>query len=209
MTVRSTNSLVFSFSSTSCSLARPFASAFISGRLSALVSPLPLNGEFMRKDVSADSRAADSDRVVLANQIDQLLSRLQTEVTPERRNTNRAAIPYLFRITPLDDARQPDHDDATIVVGKNLSRRGISFYHERPISHRRAWIELVQPGLGTFVAEVDITWCRFNKPGWYESGGRLVRAVQTNSAPPKESTTFADVTRLTTFLELSLPAAWA
>lgn len=163
----------------------------------------------MKKDASPGSSAADSDRTVLANQIDQLLSRVQTAVTPERRNTNRAAIPYLLRVTPLDEERQPDHDDATIVVGKNLSRRGISFYHERPISHRRAWIELVQPGLGTFVAEVDITWCRFNKPGWYESGGRLVRSVQTKSEPSQEPTSFADVARLTTFLELSLPAAWA
>lgn len=163
----------------------------------------------MCKNFSANGTAADSDRKVLANQVDQLLTRLQTAVAPERRHVDRAAIPYLFRITPLDDEHQPDHDDATIVVGKNLSRRGISFYHERPIPHRRAWIELVQPGLGTFVAEVDISWCRFNKPGWYESGGRLVRSIQTDFEPPKESASFADVARLTTFLELSLPAAWA
>ncbi len=163
----------------------------------------------MKRDASAGNIAADSDRKILANQIDRLLARVQATVSAERRHTNRAAIPYLFRITPLNDERQPDYDDATIVAGKNLSRRGISFYHERPISHRRAWIELVQPGLGTFVAEVDITWCRFNKPGWYESGGRLVRPIQTMNEAPKESSSFADVARLTTFLELSLPAAWA
>lgn len=163
----------------------------------------------MKKNSGAGNIATNSHRAVLAKQVDQLLARLQKAATAERRHTDRAAIPYLFRITPLDDERQPDHDDATIVVGKNLSRRGISFYHERPISHRRAWVELVQPGLGTFVAEMDITWCRFNKPGWYESGGRLIRSVQSKSESRNEATSFADLTRLTTFLELSLPAAWA
>jgi hypothetical protein len=38
-------------------------------------------------------------------------------------------------------------------------------------------IELTHPGIAPFAAEIDISWCRFTKPGWYESGGRLIRAV--------------------------------
>jgi hypothetical protein len=38
------------------------------------------------------------------------------------------------------------------------------------------------------VAEIDITWCRFTKPGWYESGGRLMRiaasATESSIAGP-------------------------
>src|SRR5262249_20293579 len=81
------------------------------------------------------------------------------------------------KLTPFEIGGRPLTQEATIVVGKNISRRGLCFFHEHPISHRRATIELVQPGLGEFAAEIDVTWCRFTKPGWYESGGRLVRSA--------------------------------
>ena len=121
--------------------------------------------------------AGDTDRETLANQVESLLSRLNPSVSSERRRDERFAIPVLFRITPLDADRQPIESEASIVVGKNISRRGFSFYHERPIPHRRAIIALAQPGLGIFSAEIDVSWCRFRRPGWYESGGRLVRSI--------------------------------
>jgi hypothetical protein len=161
------------------------------------------------KNSSANRIVVESERSILANQVEKFLARLQPAVSLERGHGDRTAIPYLFRVTPLDDARQPVDDDALTVVGKNLSRRGISFCHERPISHRLDRIELVQPGPDTFVAEIDITWCRFNKLGWYESGGRLIGAVCPASERAAAPTAFHEIARLTTFLELSLPAAWA
>jgi hypothetical protein len=122
-------------------------------------------------------RAADDGPETLAGQIEALLARLNPGVTFERRRDDRVAIPVLFRITPLDADRQPLESESTIVVGKNISRRGLSFFHERPLPHRRARITLAQPGLGQFAAEIDIRWCRFTRPGWYESGGRLVRST--------------------------------
>ena len=62
-------------------------------------------------------------------------------------------------------------------MGKNVSRRGMSFYHNRPLPYRRALIAVEHPALDGFAAEIDITWCRFTKPGWYESGGRLIAAM--------------------------------
>jgi hypothetical protein len=121
--------------------------------------------------------AGETDRTTLANQVESLLSRLNPSVTPERRRDERFAIPVLFRLTPLDADRQPIECESLIVVGKNISRRGFAFFHERPIPHRRAVIALAQPGLGVFSAEIDVSWCRFRRPGWYESGGRLVRAI--------------------------------
>ena len=121
--------------------------------------------------------AAKPTATTLTNQIEALLSRLNPSVSPERRRDERFAIPVLFRLTPLDADRQPIESEALIVVGKNISRRGFSFYHERPIAHRRAHIALAQPGLGSFSAEIDVSWCRFRRPGWYESGGRLVRSI--------------------------------
>ena len=119
--------------------------------------------------------ASGADRAAFANQIETLLARLSPAVEQERRRDERVAIPVLLRLTPLDADRHPIVSDATIVVGKNISRRGLSFFHERPLPHRRAIIELAEPGLGTFSAEVDVKWCRFTRPGWYESGGRLIR----------------------------------
>ncbi|HEX4412485.1 MAG TPA: hypothetical protein VH107_02580 [Lacipirellulaceae bacterium] len=122
--------------------------------------------------------AGGSDRVRLASQVEALLASLQPSVVRERRRNERCPIPVLFKLTPLEAGSQPIPHEATIVVGKNISRRGLCFFHEQPISHRRAIIELMQPGLGEFAAEIDVTWCRFTKPGWYESGGRLVRSAK-------------------------------
>lgn len=128
-------------------------------------------------DASDFPNARDVCRATLANQVDELLARLHADVAHERRRDERVAIPVLFRLTPLDVDRRALEHETSIVVGKNISRRGICFYHEWPIPHRRALIAVAQPGLGEFAAEIDVSWCRFTRPGWYESGGRLVRLV--------------------------------
>lgn len=121
--------------------------------------------------------AVDGPRATLTTQIEALVSRLHPPIERERRHDDRIAIPVLFRLTPLDSNREPIESQAAIVVGKNISRRGLSFFHEQPTPYRRAIIELAQPGLGSFAAEIDVNWCRFTRPGWYESGGRLIRLV--------------------------------
>jgi len=113
----------------------------------------------------------------LAEQIESLLSRLNPDVLVERRRDERVAIPILFQLTPLDADRQPIESETSVVVGKNISRRGISFFHDRQIPYRWALVTLNFAGLVNFTAEVDVSWCRFAQPGWYESGGRLVRLV--------------------------------
>ena len=106
------------------------------------------------------------------------------------------AAPVLFVLTPLDSGLKPDHSQAVTVVGKNISRRGISFFHDRPLSFRRAIIELAHPGAGSFAAEVDVRWCRFTRPDWYESGGRLIRSLTTaEKVVPGTSTTDFETTR--------------
>lgn len=127
------------------------------------------------KTASEIAEAADFARATLTNHIEALLNLLHPNVTRERRLDDRMAIPVLFRLTPLDANRHPIESQAAIVVGKNMSRRGMSFFHERPTPYRRAIIEIAQPGFGSFAAEIDLNWCRFTRPGWYESGGRLIR----------------------------------
>jgi hypothetical protein len=124
------------------------------------------------------------DRAAFARQIDLLLARLHPPVTFERRRDVRVAIPVLFRLTPLDADRHPIESQAVTVVGKDISRRGMSFFHERPLPYRRALITAEEPALEGFAAEIDVTWCRFTKPGWYESGGRLLAAM--SPSPPAD-----------------------
>jgi hypothetical protein len=122
--------------------------------------------------------AVGSERAALTQQVEALIARINPAVPQERRRDERFAIPVLFKLSPLETGRRTSEHDSIIVVGKNVSRRGFAFFHEQPLPHRRAILELVQPGLGEFAAEIDVTWCRFTKPGWYESGGRLVRPLR-------------------------------
>jgi hypothetical protein len=135
------------------------------------------------------NRAIDShshtkvDERALARQVQELVARLRPEVTVERRHEERVAIPLLFRLTPLNSRQELVHEDAITVVGKDISSRGLSFFHEQPLTYRRAIVTLEHPEIGPFAAEVDVNWCRFTRPGWYESGGRLVRQVNEEVRP--------------------------
>jgi hypothetical protein len=122
------------------------------------------------------------DRAALGRLVRALVAGLNPEVSLERRRDDRLAIPVLLQLTPLDDDRQPIESATVTVIGKNISRRGLSFFHEHPLPYRRAVISLQHPEIGDFSAEIDVSWCRFTKPGWYESGGRLVAAIPANSA---------------------------
>jgi len=93
----------------------------------------------MRSSTAANA-ALHSSRPTLADEIENLLARLNPVVSQERRHDGRMAAPVLFVLTPLNSALKPDHSQAVTVVGKNISRRGISFFHDRPLSFRRAII---------------------------------------------------------------------
>jgi hypothetical protein len=65
------------------------------------------------------------------------------------------------------------------VVGKTLSERGLGFYYQQPIHHRLmiASLETSEQRWAGFL--IDITWCRFTRYGWYDSGGRFIQAVSS------------------------------
>jgi hypothetical protein len=119
----------------------------------------------------------------LTHHVHELIDSLHPEVTTERRRYDRTPIPYLFQLTPLDADGQPLLDQTMTVVGRDISPRGMSFFHEQPLPYRRAIIALEHPDAPQFTAEIDIRWCRFAKIGWYESGGRLLRSVGELNAP--------------------------
>jgi hypothetical protein len=132
-----------------------------------------------------------SDRAALARQIQTLVARLHPTVTLERRRGERLSVPVMFRLTPLTDDGQAIAGESITVIGKNISRHGLSFYHAVPVPYRRARISVENIDVA-FAVEIDINWCRFSKPGWYESGSRLIAAVVPETNPPAQRRENAD-----------------
>lgn len=95
----------------------------------------------------------------------------------ERRREHRYPFPYLVHLTPVGDDGLTPQGETIAVVGKHLSQRGLGFYHPKPLPHRRM-IASFEAGNGTWVAFlIDLTWCRFTRQHWYESGGRFLQSV--------------------------------
>lgn len=96
----------------------------------------------------------------------------------ERRSGNRYPFPYLVQLAPVAEDGVTALGETLVVVGKHLSERGLGFYHPHPLPHRRM-IASLETGDGEWLRFlIDLSWCRFIKRGWYESGGRFLRPVE-------------------------------
>jgi len=128
--------------------------------------------------VPIERAAAARPQDALVELVARLATNLRPAVSRERRHFQRTGLPFLLKLTPLDDAGRAIEEAQTVVVGRDVSPRGISFFHHEPLPERRAHISLDHPLVGRFTVEVDVNRCRFHQLGWYESGARLVRAVE-------------------------------
>jgi hypothetical protein len=103
----------------------------------------------------------------------------------ERRREHRYPFPYLIHLTPVGDDGITPEGETIAVVGKHLSQRGLGFYHPKPLAQRRM-IASFEAGNGTWVAFlIDLTWCRFTRQHWYESGGRFLQSVPPLAQKPE------------------------
>jgi hypothetical protein len=95
----------------------------------------------------------------------------------ERRLDQRFPYPQLLYLTPVAPDGYTPMGESVAVVGKTLSERGLGFYYQQPICHRMmiASLETAEQRWAGFL--IDITWCRFTRYGWYDSGGRFIQAV--------------------------------
>lgn len=101
----------------------------------------------------------------------------------ERRSEQRYPYPCLITLWPMDvNGRVPTGPPMT-VVGKHLSERGLGFFHPQPLAARLVIVSLEKVDGRTFSFLLDVHRCRFTRQGWYESGGRLLAAVN----PPTTS----------------------
>ncbi len=96
----------------------------------------------------------------------------------ERRRDPRYPFPQLIRLAPAGTDGRPLPDRSPIiVVGKHISERGLAFFHPEPFPYRRAIVSFQRRQRGWVSLLIDLNWCRFNRLGWYEGGGRLLQVV--------------------------------
>jgi hypothetical protein len=96
----------------------------------------------------------------------------------ERRCDSRYPFPYLVQLTPVAEDGIGERGETVVVVGKHLSQRGLGFYHPKPLPYRRMIASLEAANGRWMRVLMELSWCRFIKRGWYESGGRFLRTVE-------------------------------
>jgi hypothetical protein len=122
----------------------------------------------------------------LSRQVQGLIDEARShDTSDERRNRNRVPIPYTFRLVPVDSDGKLVTNEATTIVGKDLSLTGIGFSHDHALPYKRAIISLDHPKVGRFAVEAEIVWTRPTPIGLYESGCRLIRTVDGHTVRAK------------------------
>ncbi len=95
----------------------------------------------------------------------------------------RMALPFLVEIFPLDNRGKLLKKESCVVVGKDLSQRGIGFFHKEVIPYKKIRVLFTMPGEVQIEADVDLTWCRYTDLDWYESGGRILKDQLKTKSP--------------------------
>lgn len=95
----------------------------------------------------------------------------------ERRRETRYPYPCLIYLSPIGRDGVSPEGEPIVVIGRDISEHGIGFYHHEILPYRRM-IASLESRHGEWVGFlVDLSWCRFTRGGWYESGGRLLEVV--------------------------------
>ncbi|MEX2176058.1 MAG: hypothetical protein WD872_16980 [Pirellulaceae bacterium] len=96
----------------------------------------------------------------------------------EHRREQRYPYPHPIHLTPLDTPRGV-RAETIVVIGKQLSPHGVDFYHREPLGHRRVIASLDAGERGWIGFLLELAWCRFNRHGWYDNGGRFLAIVDS------------------------------
>jgi hypothetical protein len=121
--------------------------------------------------------AAAEDKV--RQQVWGLLAGLHTSGKwTERRSVQRFPLARLIRLSPVGPDGVTPLPESLVVVGKDVSERGLGFFHLQPLPHRRM-VASIETHSGDWIGFlIDISWCRFTHHGWYDSGGRFLQVVE-------------------------------
>ena len=158
----------------------------------ALLAPQQTDSAASILSTSEQPYENESDQRI-RSQVQQLLQQFRhSSPAADRRFDRREPFPYPIHITPISGDGSPDLDGTIVVLGKHLSERGLDFYYQDPIPHRRV-IASWECSNGHWLAMVvDLRWCRSNRFGWYENGGRFLQVINSPFAGLTDATTTAD-----------------
>lgn len=119
----------------------------------------------------------------IRQQVQQIIGRLYpANLACERRTSSRWPFPFLLRLTPVDQHTRQPVGEPIVVVGKDLSERGVGFFHPQPLLFRRAIVTIEDNARRSVSFLIDLSWCRFTRLGWYDSGGRFLQIVSPLAA---------------------------
>ena len=128
-------------------------------------------------------RTAIAHEGEIRRQVQLVMLRPQAERRlPERRLEKRSPFPYPVHITPVESDGQSQVGETVVVIGKYLSELGFDFYHREPLPHRRVIASFEMPNRIWIGLVLNLSWCRFNRHGLYDSGGRFT-GVATSPVP--------------------------
>jgi hypothetical protein len=115
----------------------------------------------------------------LQHQVRSLLSQLHPRPSNvERRSETRYPYPYLVRLTPVDDDGTTPVGEPLVVVGKHVSESGMGFFHPEPLPFRYVIASFGDDPDSAISLLINLSWCRFARQGWYESGGRFLETAE-------------------------------
>lgn len=96
----------------------------------------------------------------------------------DRRLLQRVPYGRLLPLTPVNDDNRGTRGEPIYVVGKHLSRQGLDFFHHEPIPQRLAVASLEIATGQHLHFLLKITWCRFLRANWYDSGGHFIKIIE-------------------------------
>ena len=136
-------------------------------------------------DIPAPARLSPAFLASLGRQDNSIIYSIQSALSAvepaprliERRRESRYPYPYPVHLTPYGKDREPDVDRTFVVIGKHLASHGIDFYCRQPIADRRLIVSLDCGSEGWVGLVLELGWCRFNRHGWYDNGGRFIAVV--------------------------------
>jgi hypothetical protein len=124
-----------------------------------------------------------SDDAAIRECVQRISQDAQPERTlPERRSAQRVPYVRLITLTLLNADELVPRTEPIQVVGKHLSPLGLDFFHHDPITERYGVASLEIGSNQSMHLLMKITWCRFLRPNWYDSGGRFIKQVGWNGA---------------------------
>lgn len=94
----------------------------------------------------------------------------------DRRLNSRAPCAYVARLTPLDENVDGGESPVSVQL-TDISRRGVGLAHADPLPYRLVQIAVEGLTGSAPILVVRLQWCRFRKPGVYESGGQIQRII--------------------------------